>query len=174
MRIFSLIMSIGILSLLLAGCAADGGMRNPFSSSSEPEESASTHYFSEFSDIPIPKEMKESRGDTFIIFAPSGVKTGVQRFSGKVELVSLMNVMRRNMAANGWTMRSLLRAKESVLVFDKPDRLAAFQISDGLFTTSMSIFVTSRLEGDSPSSDITYYTPDTPGEGAGGSRPLSQ
>jgi len=160
-----------VLSLFVfAGCASDGSLSNPFSST--PEEAPTTNYFfSEFSDIPIPNEMSESRSDTFITFAPSGLKTGVQRFTGRVELVSLMNTMRRNMSANGWTLRSLLRAKESVLVFDKPDRLAAFQISDGTFSTDMRIFVTSRLEGDAPHVDA--YTPPM-GTGSAQGEPLAQ
>lgn len=166
---FFLIAICASLAFVFAGCAADGSASNPFASSEEAP--ATSYYFSEFSDIPIPNEMSESRSDTFITFAPSGLKTGVQRFSGRVELVSLMNTMRRNLAANGWTLRSLLRAKESVLVFDKPDRLAAFQISDGTFTTDMRIFVTSRLEGDAPSADTSYYSPVT---GSNTQEPLAQ
>jgi hypothetical protein len=94
--------------------------------------------------------MSEARGDTFITFTPSGLKCGVQRFSGRVEIVSLMNTMRRNMSSSGWSLRSLLRASESVLVFEKTDRLATIQISDGMISTDMRITVTSRLAGDSP------------------------
>ncbi|MDR2123970.1 MAG: hypothetical protein LBP38_03175 [Desulfovibrio sp.] len=139
-----------LLAVLLVGCASDGSLKNPFSSDGGEAAPAPESYYSEFPDIPIPSEMSEARGDTFITFAPSGLKCGVQRFSGRVELVSLMNTMRRNMASNGWALRSLLRAAESVLVFEKTDRLAAMQITDGLINTDMRIFVTSRLEGDTP------------------------
>ncbi|MDR2669911.1 MAG: hypothetical protein LBC14_08175 [Desulfovibrio sp.] len=139
-----------LIAALLAGCASDGSFKNPFSDDGGEASAAPAYYFSEFPDIPIPSEMSEARGDTFITFAPSGLKCGVQRFSGRVEVVSLMNTMRRNMASNGWALRSLLRAAESVLVFEKTDRLAALQISDGMINTDMRIFVTSRLEGDSP------------------------
>lgn len=150
---------VALLACMLSACASDGSFVNPFAS--EPK-SESGFYFSEFPDIPIPNEMSESSSDTFVTFAPSGLKCGVQRFSGRVELVSLMNTMRKGMAANGWSLRSLLRAKESVLVFDKPDRMAAFQISDGTFTTEMRIFVTSRLEGDAPAEfENTGFIPPT-------------
>lgn len=156
---------LAILAVLLSGCASDGSLSNPFAS----EEPTTPHYFSEFSDIPIPNEMSESTSDTFITFAPSGLKTGMQRFTGRVELVSLMNSLRRNMAANGWTLRSLIRAKRSVMVFDKPDRMAALQITDGTFTTEMIITVTSRLEGDAPLPEAAPYTPP-----AGSQEPLLQ
>jgi hypothetical protein len=139
-----------LVAVLLVGCASDGSFKNPFSNEGGETGAAPAYYYSEFPDIPIPSEMSESRGDTFITFAPSGLKCGVQRFSGRVEVVSLMNTMRRNMASNGWSLRSLLRASESVLVFEKTDRLAALQISDGMINTDMRIFVTSRLDGDSP------------------------
>lgn len=156
------------LFVAVAGCASDGSFQNPFASN-EPAP-ATSYFFSEFSDIPIPNEMSESRSDTFITFAPSGVKCGVQRFTGRVEIVSLMNTMRRYMATNGWTLRSLLRSKESVLIFEKPDRVASFQISDGLVNSEMRVFVSSRLEGDSPAVEINPYTP----AASGGEQKLSQ
>ncbi|MDR0828171.1 MAG: hypothetical protein LBN33_09925 [Desulfovibrio sp.] len=168
MRLLIILPILAFVALTSAGCASDGSLKNPFSSDPAPAQSApsSNYFFSEFNDIPIPNELSENRGDTFITFAPSGVKCGVQHFSGRVELVSLMNTMRRNMASNGWKLRSLLRAKESVMVFDKTDRMAAFQISDGMVTTDMRIFVTSRLEGDAPPADPTYST--------GSSQPITQ
>jgi hypothetical protein len=130
-----------------AGCASDGTFANPFASSEPVSESA--YYFSEFSDIPIPNDMKESRNETFITFAPSGVKCGTQQFSGRLELVSLMNAVRNHMAANGWTLRSVLRARESTIVFEKPERIATFQFTDGVIFTDMRLSVSSRLDGDS-------------------------
>lgn len=144
--------------MLATGCASDGSMWNPFSDDDEYTDTT-PYYFSEFSDVPIPNEMSESSGDTFISFAPSGVKIGVQRFSGRLELVALMNALRQNMANNGWTLRSLLRSNKSFLVFEKQNRICSMVISDGLIYTSMQIFVSPRLEGDSSALDISAYTP---------------
>lgn len=146
------------LILLCTACASDGTFTNPFVHTA-PDPNGSPYYFSEFGDVPIPNEMNESKSETFITFAPSGVKCGVQRFTGRVDVVSLMNTMRANMASNGWTLRSLLRAQESVLVFEKPDRIASLQISDGMVYTQMRLFMSSRLEGDSSSVEINPYTP---------------
>ncbi|MDR3174968.1 MAG: hypothetical protein LBU06_00305 [Desulfovibrio sp.] len=162
MRLHILLPAVVLSAFILAGCAADGSFRNPFASEPDTHNPAPDLYFSEFADIPIPSEMSENRGDTFITFAPSGLKCGVQRFSGRVEVVSLMNTMRRNMAANGWKLRSLLRAVESVMVFEKTDRLAAVQISDGLLTTDMRVVVTSRLEGDTPPDNTPSTTSSRP------------
>lgn len=172
MNVFTLstvrLVFLGALLAVVAGCASDGSFQNPFANN-EPAPTTS-YFFSEFSDIPIPNEMSENRSNTFITFAPSGVKCGVQLFSGRVEVVSLMNTMRRHMASNGWTLRSLLRAQESVMTFEKPDRIASLQLSDGLIKTEMRVFVSSRLEGDSPAVEINPYTPPA----TGGEQKLSQ
>lgn len=163
---------LSLTILLLAGCASDSTIVNPFASS-EPA-SGSNYFFSEFPDIPIPNDMSESRTDTFVTFAPSGIKCGTQCFSGRLESVSLMNAMRRNMASNGWTLRSVLRAKESSMVFEKPDRIATFQISDGLVFTDMRLFVSSRLEGDAGSVDINAYPPAVRSSSSADQQKLSQ
>lgn len=170
MRFFHLLAVCLAGMLLLTGCASDGSIKNPFASSES--FPAGSCYFSEFPDIPIPNDMSESKSDTVITIASSGTKYGVQRFTGRVEAVSLMNSMRRNMADNGWTLRSLLRSKESVLIFEKPDRMAVLQINDGLVSTEMRISVSSRLEGDSRAVDISAYSVGT--SYSGGGQKLSQ
>ena len=156
-RSFKLLL-LGIMAVLVAGCASDGSFKNPFVTE-EPATPGTGFYYSEFEDIPVPNDMSESSGDTVVTFAPSGVKCGMQRFTGRVEVVSLMNTMRRYMANNGWTLRSLLRAKRSTLIFEKADRIASFEIADGVMSTEMRIVVSSRLEGDSASLDVNAYAP---------------
>ena len=78
------------------------------------------------------------------------------------------------MASNGWTLRSVLRAKESTLVFEKPDRIATFQLSDGLIFTDMRLFVSSRLEGDSSSVNVNTYSPPANTAGSGSQQTLAK
>ena len=121
--------------------------------------------------------MSEERGKTYISFAPSGLKCGVQHFSGRLEVVSLMNAMRRNMANNGWTLRALLRSKESILVFEKSEQICTMHISDGMIYTDMIVFMSPRLEGDNASADFTaYQQPNGSGSApyTDGAQPLSQ
>jgi len=148
---------LGILAVLLAGCASDGSFKNPFSSDTAAVPLGG-YFYSEFEDIPVPNEMREVSSDTIITFAPTGVKSGMQRFKGKVEVVSLMNTMRRHMANNGWTLRSLLRAQRSILIFEKQDRMAFIEITEGLLDTEMFIVVSARLAGDSPAVDVRSYS----------------
>jgi len=147
---------LGTLVVLFAGCTSDGPLRNPFASNIAAPTGG--HFFSEFEDIPVPNEMREISSDTIITFAPSGVKCGMQRFKGRVEVVSLMNTMRRYLANHGWTLRSLLRAQRSIMIFEKHDRMAFIEITEGLLDTEMRIVVSARLEGDSPAVDVRSYS----------------
>ncbi len=140
--------------LAAAGCASDGGLENPFASEADqPAVSTATvtadpYYFDEFPDVPIPRDMTESSGDTFVTVS-QGTKTGTQTFSCRVEVATLMNTMRKDMAEQGWALRSLLRtSNDSVLVFEKSDRIATLVFSDGTIYTDMRIFVSSRMDGD--------------------------
>lgn len=164
--------------LMAAGCAADGGFRNPFENEAD-QPAVSTapvnpYFFGEFPGIPIPNDMKESSGNTFAAES-QGMKTGTQRFSGRLEVVSLMNAMRRNMADQGWTLRSLLRsAKESVLVFEKKNRMATMVFSDGMVYTDMHIFVSSRMDGDTGQYDAPSASGSKSVLQSGGVQQLSQ
>ncbi|MDR1359912.1 MAG: hypothetical protein LBJ82_02925 [Deltaproteobacteria bacterium] len=163
---FSRLTALSLLALILAGCAADGSLRNPFSSS-EDSTLESPYYLSEFSDVPIPQDMTEDKDETYISFAPSGLKCGVQHFSGRVEAVSLMNSMRRNMAAHGWILRALLRSRESILVFEKADSVCTMHIIDGRIYTSMILFMSARLDGDAESLSQDREAPLAGGAGRG-------
>ncbi|MDR2076729.1 MAG: hypothetical protein LBP61_07375 [Desulfovibrio sp.] len=147
MALFSRLSALSLLFFVLTACASDGSLSNPFSSSEDPPENP--YYLSEFSDVPIPQGMTEDKRETYISFAPSGLKCGVQHFSGRVEVVSLMNAMRRNMAAHGWVLRALLRSQESILVFEKSDSVCTMHISDGRIYTGLILFMSPRLDGDS-------------------------
>jgi hypothetical protein len=62
------------------------------------------------------------------------------------------------MAGHGWTLRSLLRAQRSILIFEKPDRIAFIEITDGLLETEMRVIVSARLEGDAVSLNARTYS----------------
>jgi hypothetical protein len=165
MALFSRLTILSLLVLVFAGCAADGSLTNPFSSGDSSQESP--YYLSEFADVPIPQDMSEKKSETYISFAPSGMKCGVQHFSGRVEVVSLMNAMRRNMAAHGWVLRALLRSQESVLVFEKADSVCTLHISDGRIYTGMILFMSPRLDGDAEAVSLNREAPSPDAAGSG-------
>ncbi len=133
-----------LLVVLLSGCATGGLFGDDTA-----DEPVNPYFTSEFSDIQLPNDLKEDYEKTMIAFGPSGSKFGVQVFSGRVETVYVMNHLRRTMSGNGWTLRSVLRSKSSIIIFEKPDRMASIVLNEGLVSTTVHVFVSPRLEGDS-------------------------
>lgn len=138
---------------LFVGCASNGSLTNPFADDSPPP--ATPYYYDEFPDIPIPNEMSEVKNDTVISSTSSGTRVGIELFRGRVDSVSLINAMRRNMMSQGWTLRSLFRAKQTILVYEKSDRITTLYITDGLVYADLRVFVSPVLHGDSVDMDVT-------------------
>lgn len=172
MRRLILLSSFVVVFALLSGCAADGGFSNPFVDNTPPP--SSPYYFDEFSDLPIPNEMTEVTSDSVISSAPNGVKTGIQRFQGRVEAVSLINAMRKNMKSQGWILRSIFRAQQTILTYEKNDRICSLYITDGMIYTDMRVFMSQRLEGDSSDLDLSQYTSPATSSNAGSKTVLSE
>lgn len=164
----SLSLVLIVLLFALAGCAADGSITNPFST---PEPPNTPFYFADFTDVPLPHPMSEVRSESVITYAASGVKCGVQRFKGSVDASSLISTMRNNMTSQGWALTSMLRANESVLTFEKADRLCTLYITDDTLYTNMRIFVTPRL---SEGTQDQYVAPVAPIAPMDDSAPLTE
>ena len=170
-RIFAKAVMLVAVSAFAAGCAQDGSFKNPFTDDAPVSQPAAPYFFADFSDIPIPNGMSEVSDETVISYAPSGMKCGVQRFKGRVEVNSLINAMRTNMASQGWTLRSFLRSPSTLLIFEKPDRVATLYITEDILNTNMRVFMSPRLEGDHGTANYTF-TQQSPQ--SGGSQKLSQ
>lgn len=132
-----------LLAIALGGCldsSSDGG-------SAPSGSSGGTHFFGEFSDVPVPNELSIDSKDTFITYSTEGIKLGTQRFSGRVDMASLVGAMKNHMQREGWTLRSVFRSSpNSIMIFEKPDRMCSFYISDGIIFTSMLVFVSPKLQ----------------------------
>lgn len=152
-RFLSVLLVVFVLGLV--GCGADGSISNPFST---PEPPSTPFYFADFNDIPLPHPMSEVKSESVITFATSGVKCGVQRFKGSVDASSLIATMRNNMISQGWALTSMLRANESVLTFEKHDRLCTLYITDDTIYTNMRVFVTPRLADGAMDGYVTPVT----------------
>ncbi len=141
--------------LLLCACVL---FALPACSIISPEPQGPDPYYAEFSDIPIPRAMSVDNGETSLSYGPGGMKSGVQSFTGRVEVSSLTTAMGGNMTRDGWTLRSAMRSVKSVLVFEKPDRFCTIYILDGWMTTEMRIFVTGKLT----QGDVSFPAPVAP------------
>jgi hypothetical protein len=94
----------------------------------------------EFEDVLVPREMSVSREASFIHRGTS-LPTGLLRLAGSVEASSLMRYFQANMPKDGWQMVSEFRAPQSLMVFQKAERMCIIAIEDSTFQTYMDIWV---------------------------------
>ncbi len=94
----------------------------------------------EFDDVLVPREMAVSRDASFI-HRGTAMPTGLLRLAGSVEAKSLMRYFQANMPKDGWQMVSEFRAPQSLMVFQKADRMCMITIEDSTFRTFMDIWV---------------------------------
>jgi len=127
--------------LLLAGCASTwnkitGKEEEPSISKGE---AANVAYYS-FPDIPIPKELELVRDKSFV-YETSNLRTGVLVLKGNVDVNSLEQYFRTNMAKNGWVFMNGFKYATVILNYTKESRAAHIRISRENWSTSVEIWV---------------------------------
>jgi hypothetical protein len=107
--------------------------------SSRPEERPRASSY-DFSDILIPSEMKLNQKDSFVYMSPQ-FKVGILSFSGNVEPDSLASFFQNNMPKDGWRQISILKYRETMLLFLKDERACVITIKEKTFSTSLKVKV---------------------------------
>lgn len=178
-----------------AGCSSTRSYFSP-SDDSAPEpapagatlDAASGHYYWEFDDILVPKELDHDDTNSFILDIPN-VRAGVMFFDGRVDRLSLTDFFLKTMAERSWRIISAFKSVRTVLVFEKENRYSIIRIIDETTTTPVQIWVYQRElsglpRGEAPpvapsfENPAPLETPDTfgttPTNGSMGEQPLSQ
>jgi hypothetical protein len=126
--------------LLVTGCSTwnklTGQEEQPTTKTSEAPNVA---YYS-FPDIPIPNELELVRDRSFV-YETSTVKTGLLVLKGNVDINSLEQYFRTNMAKNGWKFMNGFKYATVILNFTKDDRSAYIRISRETFSTWVEVWV---------------------------------
>ena len=138
-------MKVSVLCLCFLMLAACSAFNRGSSDDASGAPAAAATYLSEFSDIPIPREMKVVGKYTAIVHNQDGTKAGTQVFEGSVELQSLMNAMLYNMSQQGWLPRSVFRGLRSSMVFEKGNSMALITATEGAFNTEMALWVAKKI-----------------------------
>jgi len=94
----------------------------------------------EFEDVLVPREMDVNR-DTSFVYRGTGAPMGLLRLAGSVEAASLMRYFEVNLPKDGWKLVSRFRAPQSLMVFQKAERMCIIAIEDSTFRTFMDIWV---------------------------------
>jgi hypothetical protein len=130
-------LKIFLLLLLLSawGCANITGTRN-----TEPQAAVPTSFYYDFNDIRVPSEMEIQPKKSAIAPVVDG-KSGVMKFRGRVEPVSLFDFFYNTMPKDGWTLLTYQKYQRYLLVFSKDNRMTVITIEEGLYYTWLEIWV---------------------------------
>lgn len=148
-----LILGLG-LSLVLVACSgmntratSDTG---PAAPGGEVETYDNPNYYYLFDDILVPNGMEHVADDDFS-FDTQQFKAGIQNFQGRVVYDDLINFFQNNMIKDGWRKVSAVRSKKSILIFEKQNKAAIIELTDG-FKAKATIFALEYKTGSSSSS----------------------
>lgn len=126
------------LCLCLTGCAD----MNPFASSPNPEAAV----YSQFSDIPVPKDMSTNASRTFVNYGQDGTKVGLETLEGRIPSLTLTRVMINNMLRDGWSIRATSSGSSRYMqLFERENRYAVIYYYDQTASYAMEIWVATRL-----------------------------
>ncbi len=98
----------------------------------------------EFDDVQVPRELELVRDKSFV-FQAGNFKAGVLVFKGSVEARSLGEYFMQSMAKDNWVLKGSLKYPIVVLLFAKKGKSAVIRISEGIFSTSVEIWVIPSL-----------------------------
>jgi hypothetical protein len=94
----------------------------------------------EFEDVLIPRELDLDKDGSFI-YRSEGLKAGLLRFAGRVEMNSLMQFFANNLPKDGWRLVSQFRSPQSLMLFQKGNRMCVVAIEDADFRTFTDVWV---------------------------------
>lgn len=130
--------------LMLSGCSVgDFEIKNPFE-----QPSLTESYFSQFRDVPIPAPMSSRTRESYVTVGHDGGKIGLESFDGRVEAESLANIMMQNMAKSGWQLRGSSAGMRAIQLYQKEPHYAVLFFHDGIFQTSMDVWMVNNVSVD--------------------------
>jgi hypothetical protein len=127
-----------ILAVLWMMVLSAGGCDQAFKQGGPAEAPPPTRYV--FDDIRVPGELEAKEKESFV-FESSGFKAGTIIMRGYVDADSLKAFFETNMAKDGWHLKSTFRFPKTVLLFEKPEKVAIIEIYDKSMSTQVEIWV---------------------------------
>jgi len=131
-----LVLLFTIFCLSVLGCKTVGIEKGT-------ERSATpTTIFSDFSDIPIPKELKLDKKSS-LLFEGGPYKSGYFVYKGRVEASSLAEYFKNALQGYGWVLLNNFKYRHYLLNFirEKEQRSCIIHIKEGFWTTEVHLWV---------------------------------
>ncbi|HVN22372.1 MAG TPA: hypothetical protein VMT71_00270 [Syntrophorhabdales bacterium] len=127
--------------LLLAGCASTWNkITGQEDKQSMPKNEAPNVTYYSFPDIPIPTELELVRDKSFV-YETSNLKTGVLVLKGNLDINSLEQYFKTNMAKNNWKFMNGFKYATVILNYTKDDKAAHIRISRETWSTYVEVWV---------------------------------
>jgi len=150
MRSFTKFCIILTLLFVFAGCTA----RNNTATTQDPAENRQAtyqepDYYMDFDDIMIPKEINYDADNSYKL-DNSKFRAAIMRFTGRVQVMELINYFLNNMAKDNWTLVSNNKASTvHVMTFEKYNKSCVIQVDDSFATAKTTIFAVEVKGGTS-------------------------
>lgn len=135
-----------LVLLLLAGCTMYDGRGGDSSQSGV--SSSQPYYPSDFREVLIPDGLNMNRENSMYV-KTSSFNGGVLNFEGRIDVISLSDFFEGTMPKNGWKLSGVVKAKNYLLIFTKPDKTCMITISENKlnFNTVVNIYISQEAGG---------------------------
>jgi predicted small secreted protein len=136
-----------LMFLLLAGCTTYGG-RGGDGSQGGDASASQPYYPPDFREVLIPDGLNMNRENSMYI-KTSSFNGGVLNFEGRIDVLSLSDFFEGSMPKNGWKLSGVVKAKNYLLIFTKPDKTCMITISENKlnFNTIVNIYISQEAGG---------------------------
>lgn len=124
----------------LSGCSYLPRTSRQQESSQEPAYNQPMQHYYVFTDVLVPKEMKEDRKNTFM-YHTSGMGLGMLTLKGRVDAGSLIDFFDNNMPKDNWRYVSSFKSARTLLIFQKEKRYCVIIVYEQQFFTYAEIWV---------------------------------
>ena len=127
------------LLLAAAGCSTLSKDKQQ-EASPEPQAKKPAPVYHDFNDVLVPAEMQIERDESFI-YQTAGFTVGILTLKGRVDLESLIEFFEKNMPGDNWQMVSQFKSPRTMMLFQKNNRWAVVEISEGTYYTYAKVWV---------------------------------
>lgn len=146
MRYSTPVYYFGIMVLLLVAACSSTPKTTDGSDAKETDDQNAPLYY-EFGDVLIPRELELDVKSSFV-YHTAGFTAGILAFKSKVEIGSMIDFFKSNMAKDNWQAVGTFKSPRTLLLFQKENRWCVINITDNRWDTLVEIWV-------APFSDIS-------------------
>jgi hypothetical protein len=140
------IIAIIAIFLLISGCSTlKSKEESPTSLAGQEEDKGPSPLYYDLGDVLGPPELKVDKKSSFIYRTP-GFSAGVLVLNGRVELSSLIQFFKNNMAKDNWIPVSSFKSPRTIMLFQKENRWCIINITEKQFNTNVEIWVAPTIQ----------------------------